>query len=238
MRSIIDAFATFFFLSCIKLLNVSHALLTYTNVHNAPGSRVGNFLFYDATIEYMGPDHRPYAVLAILVLVVGVLFPLVLLLLYPMQCFQKCLNRCGLNSPGLQMFMQCFQGYYRDRTDGGRECRYFAAVYPAFRFAAYVMYIITLTSTFFLVLIVLCSIVTVGIVLYKSQFQKYTKVDVIMNNQSKRCLERLGNNNNTTERQSNTAQLAQNSHFSKKNWLLRVGLEPTTISLLGDAFTN
>ena len=164
MRSIIDAFATFFFLSCIKLLNVSHALLTYTNVHNAPGLWVGNFLFCDTTVEYMGPDHRPYAVLAILVVVVGVLFPLVLLLLYPMQCFQKCLNRCGLNSPGLQMFMQCFQGYYRDRTDGGRECRYFAAVYPAFRFAAYVMYIITLTSTFFLVLIVLCSIVTVGIV--------------------------------------------------------------------------
>ena len=78
----------------------------------------------------MGPDHRPYALLAILV-VVGVLFPLVLLFLYPMQWFQKCLNRCGLNSPDLQMFMQCFQGYYRDRTDGGRECKYFVAVYPA-----------------------------------------------------------------------------------------------------------
>ena len=29
-----------------------------------------------------------------------------------------------------------------------------------------------------------------------------------------------------------TTQLARNSHFSKKNWLPRVGLEPTTISLL------
>ena len=113
-RSIINAFATFFLLSYIKLLNVSHVLLTSTSVHNAAGSWVGSFLFYDATVEYMGPDHRAYAVLAILVVVVGVLFPLVLLLLYPMQCFQKCLNRCGLNSPGLQMFMQCFQGYYCD----------------------------------------------------------------------------------------------------------------------------
>ena len=182
-HSIIDAFVTFFLLSYIKLLDVSHALLTSTSVHNAAGSWVGYFLFYDATVEYMGPEHRPYAVLAILVILVGVLFPLVLLLLYPMQWFQKCLNRCGLNSPGLQMFMQCFQGYYRDRTDGGRECRYFAAVYPAFRFAAYVMYSITLTSTFFLVLIVLCSTVTVGIVFvwpYKPQYQKYTKVDIAM----------------------------------------------------------
>ena len=47
-RSIIDAFATFFLLSYIKLLNVSHALLTFTGVHNAAGVRVGSFLFYDA----------------------------------------------------------------------------------------------------------------------------------------------------------------------------------------------
>ena len=182
-HSIIDAFATFFLLSYIKLLNVSHYLLTPTSVHNATGSLLGHFLFYDTTVEYMGPDHRPYVVLAIIVLVVGVLFPLVLLLLYPMQWFQKCLNRCGLNSPGLQMFMQCFQGYYRDRTDGGRECRYFAAVYPAFRIAAYVMYSITLNGTFGLALIVICATVITIIVFvspYKQPYERYNKLDVAM----------------------------------------------------------
>ena len=181
-HSIIDAFVTFFLLSCIKLLNVSCALLTSTSVYNAAGSRVGTFLFYDATVEYMGPDHRPYAILAILV-VVGVLFPLVLLLLYPMQWFQKCLNRCGLNSPGLQMFMQCFQGYYRDRTDGGKECRYFAAVYPAFRIAAFFIYSATLGTTFFVISILLCVLVTVAVVFvspYKKQYEKYHKLDVAM----------------------------------------------------------
>ena len=180
-HSIIDAFATFFLLSYIKLLNVSHYLLTSTSVYNATGSRVGSFLFYDATVEYMGPAHRPYAVLATLV-VVGALFPLVLLLLYPMQWFQKCLNRCGLNSPGLQMFMQCFQGYYRDRTDGGRECRYFAAVYPAFRIAAYVICSITLTSNF-LFIVVICATVIFTIVFlspYKQPYERYNKLDVAM----------------------------------------------------------
>ena len=182
-RSIIDAFATFFLLSYIKLLNVSHVLLTPTSVYNAAGSWVGSFLFYDPTIEYMGPDHRPYAILAILVLVVGVLFPLVLLLLYPMQWFQKCLNRCGLNSPGLQMFMQCFQGYYRDRTDGGRECRYFAAVYPAFRIAAYVIYSATLGRTFYIYFIFLCVLVTAAVVFvspYKQLYKRYNKLDIAM----------------------------------------------------------
>ena len=182
-RSIIDAFATFFLLSYIKLLNVSHVLLTPTSVHTATGSWVCYFLYYDATVEYMGPEHRPYAVLAVLVVVIGVLFPLVLLSLYPMQWFQKCLNRCGLNSPGLQMFMQCFQGYYLDRTDGGRECRYFAAVYPAFRIAAYVMFSITLGSTFDLYFMFLCAIVTVLIIFvspYKEPYKKYNKLDIAM----------------------------------------------------------
>ena len=182
-HSIIDASATFFLLSYIKLLDVSHVLLTYTNVYNAAGSWIGSFLYYDASIEYMGPDHRPYAVLAILVVVVGVLFPLVLLLLYPMKWFQKCLNKCGLNSPGLQMFMQCFQGYYRDRTDGGKECRYFAAVYPALRIAAYVIYSIILGRTFYIYFIFLCVLVTAAIVFvspYKQQFEKYHKLDVAM----------------------------------------------------------
>ena len=180
-RSIIDAFATFFLLSYIKLLNVSHCLLIPTSVRNATGSLVGYFLYYDPTVEYVGPDHRPYAVLAILVVVVGVLFPLVLLLLYPMQCFQKCLNRCGLNSPGLQIFMQCFQGYYRDRTDGGRECRYFAAVYLAFRFASWVMYSIVLGSSFFHLFTILCVLVAVLILYvspYRQAYNKYNKLDV------------------------------------------------------------
>ena len=182
-RSIIDAFATFLLLSYVKLINVSCTLLTSTSVYNATGSLIGNVLFYDATVEYMGPEHRPYAALAILVVVVGVLLPLVLLLLYPMQCFQKCLNRCGLNSPGLQMFMQCFQGYYRDRTDGGRECRYFAAVYPAFRIATFVMYSISHGIIFCFVFPLFCVIVTVSLVFvspYKQQYQRYNKLDFIM----------------------------------------------------------
>ena len=72
---------------------------------------------------------------------------------------------------------------------------------------------------------------------FSSHTVKWTEYreQVHEHNHSKRCWQ---SNNNTTERQSNTTQLAQNSHFSKKNWLPRVGLEPTTISFPGDALTN
>ena len=128
--------------------------------------------YYDATVENMYPDHRPYAVLAILVIVVGV-FPLVLLLL--------CLNRCGLNSPGLQMFMQCFQGYYRDQTDGGKECRYFATVYPAFRIATFVMYSIAPSITFCFVFPLLSQFHMFLCLLTSSHIRNRKKLDFIMN---------------------------------------------------------
>ena len=184
-HSIIDAFATFLILSYIKLLNTSLDLLIPTHIHNVHGQQVGKFLYYDATIEYMGPQHKLYASLAIIILLVGILFPLVLLFFYPMQWFQKCLNKCHLNSPGLQIFMQCFQGYYRDRTDGGRprECRYFAAVYPAFKIIAYCMHAATLSNMFYLEFILLCVLVMVLILImqpYKRPYEFYNKFDIVI----------------------------------------------------------
>ena len=84
--SIIDAFATFLLLSNIKLLSVSFDLLLPTHVYNMNGSVVGIYLYYDGSIEYFGKKHLPYAILALFVIITFVLFPLMLLLLYPMRC--------------------------------------------------------------------------------------------------------------------------------------------------------
>ena len=123
--SIIDAFATFLLLSQII---TSIDLLLHTKIFNVRGSRVGYFLYYDTTVEFFGHQHMPYAIIAIVIFLVVIILPVLLLLLYPMMWFQKCLNKWHLNSPGLQIFMQCFQGYYRDKTNGGWECRCFAAL--------------------------------------------------------------------------------------------------------------
>ena len=181
-HSIIDAFATFLLLSYMKLLNTSFNLMIYTDVYNKCGRWVGQFLYYDATIKFLGPRHMPYACLAIIVFLVGNLLPLALLLLYPMQWFQRCLNMCRLNCQALHIFMQCFQGYYRDRTDGGRECRYFAALYPAFRIAAFVFYGSTLSTQFYVVFIALSIVVAIAIVIvrpYKASFDFYNKMDAV-----------------------------------------------------------
>ena len=182
-HSIIDSFATFFLLSYMKLLNTSFDLMIYTKVYNKCGGWVGHFLYYDATIKFLGSQHWPYACLAIIVLLVGILLPLALLLLYPMQWFQRCLNRCRLNCQALHIFMQCFQGYYRDRTDGGRECRYFAALYPAFRIATFVFYGLTLSNLFFVAFNTLSIAVAITIAIvwpYKASFDFYNRMDTVL----------------------------------------------------------
>ena len=181
--SIIDAFASFLLLSYIKFLNTSIELLIYSGVRNEYGLLVGNFLYINGTVEFMGPRHMLYAILSLTVFLVVIILPLLLLCLYPMLWFQKCLNKCGLNSPGLRIFMQCFQGYYRDRTDGGRECRYFAAIYPAFRIAIYVMYGATLHNIFYLSVTLLCVVVSFAILIvqpYKKAYKWYNISDVLI----------------------------------------------------------
>ena len=64
-ESVINAFATFLLLSYSKLLTVSYSLL------DAVGPLV---VFFDASIEHFSRQHLPFAVLAISVLLVFVVF--------------------------------------------------------------------------------------------------------------------------------------------------------------------
>ena len=90
-------------------------------------------LYYDGTVEYFSKEHLPYALLAMIVLLVFTLLPILLLCLYPCRCFQRFLNSCHLRSQSLHLFMEVFQGCYKDGTNGTRDCRYFAALYLIIR---------------------------------------------------------------------------------------------------------
>ena len=62
-------------------------------------------------------------------LLVFVVFPCLLLCLFPCRCFQRFIDHYGLRSLVLTTFMDAFQGCYKDETNGTRDCRYFAAMY-------------------------------------------------------------------------------------------------------------
>ena len=131
--SIINAFATFLLLSYVKFLFVSFELLIPVRVFNIHGKPMSTlYLYFDGTVEYFGQEHLPFAILAVVVLVVFSIFPLLILILYPCQCFQRFLNYYHLQCQVLHTLMDALQGSYKDGSNGTRDCRWFAALYLNF----------------------------------------------------------------------------------------------------------
>ena len=86
--SVIDSFATFFFLSYIKFLSITSDLLVPTRIYQL-GSNISILgLFYSPTVVYFGEEHLPYAILAIFISIIFFCVPTILLLLIPSNSFK------------------------------------------------------------------------------------------------------------------------------------------------------
>ena len=147
--SLIDAFATFLLLSYMKFLSVSVDLLAPVHVFNMQGQTLSKqYLYWDGTIDYFGSEHLPYAILALSVVMIFNILPLLLLCLYPSRWFHRfILNRCRCRSQALYIFMDSFQGCFKDGTNGSRDCRWFAGLFLLVRILFLVAIAVT-TSEF------------------------------------------------------------------------------------------
>ena len=181
--SLVDAFGTFLLLSYVKFLSASFDLLTPVHLYNAHGETINEtYLYYDATIQYFSRQHLPYAALAIMVLILFNLLPIVLLCLYPCQCFQKLLNCCRLRCTALHTFMDTFQGCYRNRTDSTYDCRWFSAVYLIIRIAFHLVVAVTQDMKLFFLFaaaVLAFTVLLIGVVQpYKSPV--YNRLDMVL----------------------------------------------------------
>jgi predicted outer membrane repeat protein len=183
-RSIVHALATFIILSYTKFSLVSFILLTKTPLLDDNGHPQAQVLYYDGTITYMGPDHIPYVVASVLVLVTFVALPPILLSAPSLLLLIKKLYRAVLHrdldipvffSPGprLDQFLNAFHGCYRDGTGGSAtnntiDCRWFAALYFVLRLFLFLIY--ASTPNWFLQYVLqqlLCLITLLIIVLFR-----------------------------------------------------------------------
>ena len=144
--SLIKAFVTFLLLSYVKLFDSTLNVLLPTVVYNVHEEVVGVHVYYDASYKYFSKEHISYVTVSIFLFLLFVISPLMLLLLYPTHCCQKCLSPCGQrNSLVLHTFVDAFQGYFKDGTEPGtRDCRWFSAVYFLGRITIlYTMFIVS-----------------------------------------------------------------------------------------------
>ena len=142
--SLVNSFATVFLLSSIKFQSVTFDLLLPSKIYFINGSSEGKFyLFLAGDVEYFGSEHLPYAILALCTLITLIVFPALLMFLYPCACFQRLLNRLRCNSLALRTFIDIYQGIYKDGTNNTRDCRYFSGVF----FLARTAVIVSLADT-------------------------------------------------------------------------------------------
>ena len=145
--SLIEIFATFMLLSYVKILGVCFDLLTVTLTYDVYGNCLKNkYLYYNANIEYFGPQHLPFALLALFMGFVFVILPFLLLVVYPCRCFQRCLNLVGWRCRVLHVFMDAFQGSYKTQP---HDYRYFSVYYLLLRILLLAQQQIFLSALFF-----------------------------------------------------------------------------------------
>ena len=136
-NTIVDSFGTFIVLSYSKVCWISFQLLAFhsldSNDSNIEHNRV---LLVDASISYWHPDHIPYFIIAVVFMSTYITLPPLLLLFYPLKVFQRCLDKLRLRGGLVEALFVSFTACYKDGTNGGRDCRYFAAIYFILRILA------------------------------------------------------------------------------------------------------
>ena len=158
--ALIDTYAGLMLLSYMRFLATSVKLLKYTIVTMELDDVQNHTVafYYDANLSYFGWPHAAYGVLAILCLLVFVVTPTIVLLLYHLKSFQRCLTRCKLDRPGLHALVDAYQGCFKNSATDGSERRYFAGIFLLFRFCYVVSLISTpSTSATLLVIIIIAS---------------------------------------------------------------------------------
>ena len=134
--SIINAFTTFLLLSFSKLLFICTTLLhTFPiRIRYNTKTRTKCALYYDPTVECNTQEQYIFMAIAGCVLVVFIISPTILLILYPTRLFRKCVSCCGFRRwYALHMFVESFQGQYKDGTNGTRDFRMVSASFLILR---------------------------------------------------------------------------------------------------------
>ena len=91
-------------------------------------------MYYDATVECHTREYFTFAAIAGCVSLLFIILPTVILILYPMRLFRKFISCCGFRRwHALHIFVESFQGQYKDGSNGTFDFRKFSASFLILR---------------------------------------------------------------------------------------------------------
>ena len=122
--SVIQAFATLFFLSYTTFISLMYEALLISVVINEEGKVVSIVSYIDPTVHIFSHKHWYLVSLSVFILVIIILPPLLLLMAFPTNVFRK-VSRClkPRSIVSIQTFVDTFHGCYKDGTNGTRDYR-------------------------------------------------------------------------------------------------------------------
>jgi uncharacterized membrane protein (Fun14 family) len=183
--TVIDAFATSFFLANVKFLTTSFNLLVPTQVYHLYGDTYNYTLglYYAAEIEYFGREHLPYAILATAMLCLFFLLPVAILAIYPFRFFQKFLNRVPIRWHILHTFVDAFHGCYKNGTEPEtRDYRWFAFLFFTRRIGSGILLFTTNIDVFNSLMVVILIFHTALLSIlqpFKSSLNHYNTINIL-----------------------------------------------------------
>ena len=139
--SLVDSMATFILLSYFNIASIVTYYLQWIHVHIMCGYSYSYMTFF---IRPDGKNKLLHRIPIILVAVMVLVLPPILLITYPSKVFRKCLVCTRLNNwQPLHMFVEKFQGDYKDGTQGTYDYRFLSGINLVFR----IVLVITLQSS-------------------------------------------------------------------------------------------
>lgn len=168
--SLIESFSTLFYLSAMKIQSITLDLLSPTALYYPDGSiSTQLYLYLAGDTEYFGDHHQLYGFLALFFFTLFTLCPAVLFFLYPCGFFQKFLNKINCNFLAMRVFMDAFQGHYKDGTGNTRDYRYFSGVFFTTRFAMMAIFILLNSLYSFLIFAVIVTVLALSVAILHPQ---------------------------------------------------------------------
>ena len=128
--SIINAFSTFLVLSIGKIILLSAHSVYSTNIHILQGYGTnGSALYYDPELSVKNSYYTYLCAIPVVNLFLFAFLPTIFLCFYPTRIFRKVLKCFRLDRTSLLIFLDMFQGHFKDGTNGSRDYRALSGIY-------------------------------------------------------------------------------------------------------------
>lgn len=131
--SIINAFATLYVLSFMKITSTSVRLMLTTLTVDIWGEKKRTNLYYDASCSLFHKCHCPYAIITLTITVVVTIIPSLYIFLYPCKVFHRCRYFQCHKFRLVNEIAKTFHHSFKDGINGTPDCRWFAGIYLLIR---------------------------------------------------------------------------------------------------------